>query len=123
LLNDASMAPVERVPVPPEWDFAGGKPVDALPLDNCFSGWDGRAQLDWPLRRVRLVMQADAVFGHLVVYVPLRESFWCVEPVSHINDGFNRFAAGEQDTGTVMLEPGETLTGRVRFMVSQSVDR
>jgi aldose 1-epimerase len=119
LLNDANMAPIRRVPLPPEWNFANSKTVDGLPLDNCFSGWDGRAQLDWPSRNMRLVIEAEPVFAHLVVYVPARGSFWCVEPVSHINDGFNRFAAGAQDTGTIMLQPGATLAGRVRFGVSQ----
>jgi aldose 1-epimerase len=119
LLNDPTMAPTMRIAVPPAWDLTGSKAIDSIALDNCFSGWNGRAELDWRSQRMRMTIEAEPVFGHLVVYVPPNQTFCCVEPVSHINDGFNRFAAGETDTGTVMLQPGATLAGCVRFGVAQ----
>ena len=56
-----------------------------MTLDNCFDGWDGRATIVWPARRLRLDLEASAPFRHLVIYVPPGQSFFCVEPVSHAN--------------------------------------
>jgi aldose 1-epimerase len=59
---------------------------------------------------------ADPVLGHLVIYTPEGENFFCVEPVSHSVDAFNLAEAGVPDTGTVVLDPGESLRGRVEFV-------
>ena len=105
-LSGANQLPVERVGVPPEWDHASGRTVGELALDNCFDGWDGTAVLTWPDRRITIA--ADATFRHAVVYTPPGESFFCVEPVSHMNDAINH--------GTMpVLEPGETLRGEIGF--------
>jgi aldose 1-epimerase len=50
-----------------------------------------------------------------VIYVPPGEDFFCVEPVSHANDGFNLMARGIEGTGVQVLEPGQTLAGNVTF--------
>jgi aldose 1-epimerase len=57
------------------------------------------------------------LFGHLVVYVPPGQDFFCVEPVSHVNDGFNLLDRGVAGTGVRILEPGERLAGVVRLSV------
>lgn len=104
--NGADHLPSERVNVPPEWDHSAGRMVGELALDNCFEGWDGTAVLTWPDRR--MTIEATDIFRHLVVYTPPRERFFCVEPVSHMNDAINR-------GGMRMLEPGETMRGEVTF--------
>jgi aldose 1-epimerase len=55
---------------------------------------------------------------HLVIYVPPGEDFFCVEPVSHVNDGFNLLERGVADTGVRVLAPGQTLAGAVRLRVA-----
>ncbi len=52
------------------------------------------------------------VWQHLVVYRPDNLAYLCLEPVSHVADGFNQAARGVQDTGTRWLAPGESLSGR-----------
>ena len=49
-------------------------------------------------------------------FVPAGQDFFCVEPVSNMTDAFNLAAAGETATGTRTLEPGESLTGRMRLV-------
>ena len=49
-LTDAEVLPIERIAVPPEWDFAQSRKVDEVTLDNCFDGWDGHATISWPQR-------------------------------------------------------------------------
>ncbi len=99
--TDPEVLPVERIPVPPEWDFANGRKPDSVMLDNCFDGWDGRASIVWPTRRLRLDIEATEPFRHLVIYAPVGQRFFCVEPVSHANG----------QVGLAALPAGSTLAG------------
>jgi aldose 1-epimerase len=108
---------------PAAWDFGQAARVAALTLDNCFGGWNGAAEIAWPERDLSLAITADPLFGHLVIYVPPGRDFFCVEPVSHANDGFNLAARGVADTGVRVLAPGESLRGAVRFAVGRPVGR
>jgi aldose 1-epimerase len=93
---DSEQLPLERIAVPPEWDFRAARRVDNVMLDNCFDGWDGRAMILWPQRRLRLDLEASGPFRHVVIYIPPGERHFCVEPVSHANSqvGLSSLAAG-----------------------------
>jgi aldose 1-epimerase len=104
---DDEVLPIERVAVPRHWDFSASRRVDTTVLDNCFDGWDGRATVTWPGRRLRLALEASQPFRHLVIYVPPGRDFFCVEPVSHAN-GL---------VGLSPLGPGATLAGEIVFHV------
>lgn len=71
------------------------------------SDWRGDAIVERAHGRVRL--RADGQLSHLVAFVPRGAPYLCVEPVSHVANGFNLAAAGVGDTGTRVLAPGETL--------------
>jgi aldose 1-epimerase len=116
-LPDARKIPQERVPLPATWDFANGLRVAALELDHCFGGWDGRAEIHWPEIDLTLEIETGSAFGHLVIYVPAGEDFFCVEPVSNVNDGFNLLDRGALGTGVRVLAPREALTGTIRFRI------
>ena len=103
-------------PVPPRWDFSAGREIAGTAMVNGFTGWDGRAVIDWPEWRARLAVIAGPTLRHLVLYTPPGADFFCVEPVSHSVDAFNLAARGVPDTGTVVLAPGERLSGRVEFV-------
>ncbi|MBI1243483.1 MAG: aldose 1-epimerase [Alphaproteobacteria bacterium] len=117
--NDEAMMPMALDPVPPAWNFEDGRLVAPLSVDNCFAGWSGSLAVEWPESGVRLDLTADPVFGHLVVFVPPGRTFFCVEPVSHCNDGMNLAAKGRTDTGVVVLAPGESLSGWVLMAFSR----
>ena len=106
-LNDATALPVRSVPVPSGWDHAGGLAVGTDTLDNCFSGWTGTAFLG--LGAVGLRIEASPVFGHLQVYTPPEQDFFCVEPVTHRPDAINH------EAGMAVLAPGDSLEGTVVF--------
>lgn len=106
--TDAEVLPIERVAVPPEWDFAVSRPVDGVVLDNCFDGWNGHAMIAWPRYGLRLNLTASEAFRHLVIYVPKGSRYFCVEPVSH--------ASGA--VGRSLLAAGATLAGEVVFRLS-----
>lgn len=106
--TDTEVLPIERVAVPPEWDFAVSRPVDSVVLDNCFDGWNGHAMITWPRYGLRLDLTASEPFRHLVIYVPKGSRYFCVEPVSH--------ASGA--VGRSLLATGATLAGEVVFRLS-----
>ena len=105
--------------LPQEWNFNDGRRLGQIELDHCFSGWDGRATVAWPSRALALDVTADPALGVLCVWSPKGESFFCVEPVSHVNDGFFEMARGAPGHGMRILKPGETLSGAVRFQPRQ----
>jgi aldose 1-epimerase len=105
--TDAEVLPLQRVPVPPEWDFSSSRPVDGTGLDHCFDGWDGEATISWPQRGLRLLLSATEAFRHLVIYVPDGQRHFCVEPVSHANGaiGQTRLAAGATLAAEISFRP------------------
>jgi aldose 1-epimerase len=112
--TDAEVMPTRHVAPPAGSDPGAGLAVAASDLDNCFTGWDGRAVVGWPERHARLVMSATGPLRLLVVYTPRADPYFCAEPVSNCTDAFN-LAATRDDTGMLVLEPGETVSAQVRF--------
>jgi aldose 1-epimerase len=116
---DAAGIAHELRPIPPEFDFRSPREVQTLAMDHNFAGFSGRALIDDTAERRRLAIEADPVFGTLVVYVPPGQDFFCVEPTSHAADVVNMPPGQLLDPGLRVLAPGETLGGEVRFRVSQ----
>jgi aldose 1-epimerase len=105
----------DQLPTRPAPARDGWLTVSEEALDNVFAGWDGRAEIQWPGGR-RLLIEAEPVFGHVVVFTPPERDFFAVEPVSHMNDAVNRM--DQPDHGLRVLQPGETLAGAVAFRVA-----
>ena len=113
---DGNFMPASLVPAPAQLllDGAGLNP-DATTLDNNFVRFGGRALIDWPEWNSRLRIDADPVYACLVVYTPVGQDFFCVEPATNCIDGFNLADAGRTDTGIIVLAPGDTAAGDVTF--------
>lgn len=114
-LPDDLNVPKQLEPVPVLWRFEQDRPVDELVLDHVFQDWDGKARVDWPEAGRALLIEADELYRHLVVYVPPGRPFFCVEPVSMIGDGFNLLTDGVAGTGVRVLAPGESMRGSMYF--------
>ena len=113
--TDAEVLPTRLVPAEAPRDPRAGLAVDGVALDNCFAGWDGRVEVEWPERGARLAMRAEGPLGFLVVYTPPGEAYFCAEPVSNATDAFNLAAAGRGDTGMIVLSPGEEASATISF--------
>jgi aldose 1-epimerase len=111
--NGADSLPISHDAVPEEWNFRELRTLDNPGLDNCFSGWDGDVEIRSGSHDLFVRIEAEPIFGHLVVYIPDGRDFFAIEPVSHANDAVNRPA--DEGNGFRILQPGETLTGAVRF--------
>ena len=113
--NDAEGMPVELIDPPATHLLGPGINPDANPMDNCFTGWNGRAAIDWPERGARLEISADPALKFLVVFTPPGRDFFCVEPVSNCTDAFNLAAQGRGDTGMIVLPSGGTIGAAMRL--------
>ena len=116
--TDATQLPTRREAVPAAWNFSAPRPIGDTTLDHCFAGWRPPAGVRWLERGLAVSIEADAACGHLVVYVPRAADYLAIEPVTHMTDAFNRASAGEADTGTRVLAPGETFSCTMRLSVS-----
>jgi len=90
-------------------------PARSLPagaLTHYVGGWAGFAQVELP-EAAWLQISADASFGHLTVHRPDTLAYLCLEPVSHVVNGFNLAARGVPHTGARLLAPGEVMGGEV----------
>jgi aldose 1-epimerase len=112
--NDANL-PLGRIDPAPAGKMALGPEGGTRYL----GGWDGKALFETGTG-LTLALAADSAFGHLVVHRPAGIDYLCLEPVSHVANGFNLAAAGSGETGTIILEPGESLTGRLTLTVDVS---
>ncbi len=117
-LPDERNIPKDKIALPEDWDFNHPKRLAALELDNCFTGFAGKATMNWPETGLSLAIDAEPIFGYLVVFVPPGEDFVCVEPVSNVTNGIHQLIAGRDDTGLKVLQPAETLKGSMRFSVT-----
>lgn len=108
----------DRITLPPELDFRVQRPLPDRWRNNDYGGWDGLATSRFPSRQFGLRIIADPVFGHLMVYADPTKSYFCVEPQTNASGAFNR-KDGFEDVGegVLVLGPGETATGQVRFEV------
>ena len=80
--------------------------VARLDFDHCFEGWPGVAQL----RDEALAITLRSDLPYLVVYTPPDKPFFCVEPVSHVNNALNM--ADPMARGVRCLAPGGSMQAR-----------
>jgi aldose 1-epimerase len=86
--NGDDALPSRHGPVPEDWQHTGFRPVALSRLDNCFTGWDGTAEIQAGPASLRI--EASPVFRQLQVFTPHWAEFFCVEPVTHVPDALNR---------------------------------
>lgn len=116
-LEGPDRLPTEPVSVPPELDFAGGRPIPRAWRNNCHDGWDGVLDVEWADGRgLRLEAGPGAVALHL--YRPPEEDFFCLEPQSHVSGAVGRPDGAAH--GVTALPPGGVAAFAMRIALSGS---
>lgn len=92
-------------------DWWNGAPVAQRIVDTVYTGREGAMRIAWPEEGLALEIAPVDGLPFTVVYVPDAADFFCVEPVSHATDPFNRGAADE----LTWLAPGETIEVAVGY--------
>lgn len=112
------MAVAAPVPVPPSLDFRQPRSLDDHEFNDLLTNNapDIPSVIDY--RDICLKMYSDPVFCHILIYTPQGKPFFAVEPMSNANDGFNLHERGINEAGVIVLQPGETASGKVCLNVS-----
>jgi aldose 1-epimerase len=98
----------DRISIPPELDFSDARPLPTRWRNNCYSGWDGRAEVRFPSLGVGIRFEADPALCHLVLYCDPSQAFFCIEPQTHAIGALNRLdPTGSGATELIVLEPQE----------------
>jgi aldose 1-epimerase len=116
--SDEGMLPTGIAPVPRDIDFAAGRRLVDVTVDNCFAGWEGRAVLHRPGVGLIIEIASGPPFTQFVVYTPPHREYFCAEPQSAAPDAINLAARGVEHTGLIVLAPGEAARADVTFAVS-----
>ena len=88
--------------------------VADMRLDHCFEGLGAAAQLTDSLLQVAL----DADSRYWVVYTPTDAAFFCVEPVTHLNNAVQQVEPTSH--GLVALDQGGELQLHIRLTAHRS---
>jgi aldose 1-epimerase len=128
-LSHADCLPKEHVTsFPPSWDLNDGISAAGSLIDNCFTGWDGTAQVTWPDQALQLTLSQSTVsievsthstpLNYLLVFRKATGDHFCIEPVTHPIDAFHQ----PGQPGLQILSKGESLTLAVswRFKTTQA---
>ena len=118
--SDADFLALSARPLPAGESFAKARALREGTMTDYLSGWDGRLDLSLPDGDV-LQMQTGPALSHLVVHRPPQGGYLCIEPVSHVANGFNLAARGVAGTGTVQLAQGESITGPMTLRLQASL--
>lgn len=98
-------------------DLAVGLAAQGTLIDNAFTGWSGKACVDWPEQQLRLHLRVPALAeqgladGFCHVYRPPQGSVFCLEPVTHPIDAFHL----PGNPGLRVLHSGESLSLHVQW--------
>jgi aldose 1-epimerase len=106
----------DPITLPPELDFAGGRPLPGGWRNNDYGGWSGEATIRFPSRGAGLRITADPVFKHLMFYADPTKPYFCVEPQTNASGAFNRGGWDDPEEGVIVLAPGESAAGTVSFV-------
>lgn len=110
VLTDARLLPVREAGADHFADWSRGAEIAAAgAIDNCLTGWSGRAVLR-DGARTRTLTAEGATALHL--YAPVGGGFACLEPVSHLPDAINR-------GGMPLLAPGARATLSMRIALDE----
>jgi aldose 1-epimerase len=116
-LSGSDPIPVEHsTRVPAGWGYNTAAPLNGDMIDNCFTGWDGKAVIDYPEHGLAITMSMADCNGYSLLYRPPGRDFFCFEPITHAVDAFH--LPGQP--GLAYLSHGDSLALRTRLLVGPS---
>ena len=88
--------------------------VRHLDFDNCFDGWRGVARI----RDEAMSVSLTSSLPYLVVFTPPTKDYFCVEPVSHVNNAIHM--SDPIAHGLVALAAAESLEAWMKIEVART---
>ncbi len=104
--------------IPAVEDFRAPRPLGQDFVDSCQTARSSpiAATIEYPDTLI-VDIEADDLLSHVVVYLPVDEPFFAVEPVTNANDAFTLHAVGVPEVGVLSIKPGESLSTEFSLVV------
>lgn len=116
-LSGVDPIPVEHTAnFPPTWDYNTPSPLEGDMIDACYSGWNGKATIEYPDHGLTLTMVMPDCNGYTLFYRPPQKDFFCLEPITHPINAFHM----PNQPGLAFLAHGDSLALRAKFLVTSS---
>jgi aldose 1-epimerase len=119
--NDADGVPLTNGEAPFNLDLKEG--LEILGLDTperWYSGWIGKATLDYAESKLSLTIKAGDPFTHLGFACRKDDDFLRFSTLSHVPGVLDIKGYDEDETGMRIIGPGESLTGQIKIDVDLS---
>lgn len=117
-LEGPGYLPTDAVTTPPELDFSQGRSIPERWRNNCYSGWDGRAEIAQPDLGYRLSIVASALFRDVMLFTPPGAPTFAFEPQSHTTAATDTATLIAPARPLAALQAGESIAGDVEFLVA-----
>ena len=116
--EDATGVPTTPGEVPFSLDLKEGVQLDAVNTpDRWFSGWTGKASLDYAESKMSLMVKAETPICHLGFACNKADDFMRLTPLTHVPGALDILGCDEDETGYAVLGPGESTTAKIRIDV------
>lgn len=112
----ATSAPISIIP---KLDFRELRTLDDASYNDLLTSRinDDPVRIVYPVWNKEIQMHADELYNHILLYTPLDEPSFAVEPQTNTNDGVNLYTKGIEGSGVFVLEAGEEKTASVQLRV------
>ncbi|MEJ8824537.1 aldose 1-epimerase [Variovorax humicola] len=118
LINDHRALPVAREAVPAQWDYRELRAPVAGSVDNCFVGWDRRAEIYWPETGIKAEIHSPDADNAVFFVPPIEKNFVAIEPVTNVNNAINDLPIDAGPGAMRRLRPGATMSVAMAIRVS-----
>ena len=96
--------------------LSGETTMSEIELDHVYVGLRSDIEVRWDSRPYYLTLLSSNENHAHVIYSPIGEDFFCIEPVSHLPNVINM----DESAGNMsILKPGESLSIQIVFIVSE----
>lgn len=101
-----------------DFDLRELKSIENLFIDNVFWKREAGESAEIVFKAIgkKIIIEASAVFQHVIVYAPEGKPFVCVENLTSSPNAQNLAAAGKNDVaGLLIAAPGKSVEGWIRY--------
>ena len=106
---------VHTTDFPPTWNYNSPSTLEGPLIDNCYSGWNGKAVIEYPDRSISLTMVMPDCNGYTLMYRPPGLAYFCLEPITHPIDAFHM----PDQPGLALLGHGDSLALRTKLLIEE----
>lgn len=118
LLNNGNTLPCETVDTPEKWSYSTPRNPEPSSVDNCFSGWSGKAKVMWPDAKVQAEISSPEAKNAILFTPPAEKNFVAIEPVTNVNNAINDLQNGESEQAMMLVEAGRSVSMTMIIKVS-----